>query len=96
MYKYLKMKYEQFLMRHFDFICKQLAKTDMEWYPKFALNVEEQINNLELKILDLEERMISKDEEIFNLKAEMFMKDEEIFRMNEEIDKWLSDNDKEN
>ena len=56
MKSYLLMKYEQFLMRLFDRVCKLLSKTGNNWYPKYVLcwDLEDKIMELEREINDLE------------------------------------------
>ena len=56
MKSYIKMKYEQFLMRLFDSVIKLLSKTRSYWYPKHILcyDLEEKIDDLEQKIDELE------------------------------------------
>lgn len=51
---YITMKYEQFLMRCFDRVCKLLSKTRSDWYPEYVI-VGDRINELENKIYELEE-----------------------------------------
>lgn len=70
---YITMKYEQFLMRRFDRVCKLLSKTRSDWYPEYVI-VGDRINELENKIYELEE-------ENTQLRTELSDAEEKVLRM---------------
>ena len=70
---YIMMKYEQFLMRCFDRVCKLLSKTRSDWYPEYVI-VGDRINELENKIYELEE-------ENTQLRTELSDAEEKVLRM---------------
>ena len=73
---FLKIKYEQFLIRMFDRLLKIMKKSDVDWYPKHALcwELEDKLHDEELKNntliydnMDLMERLDRANDKIENL-----------------------------
>ena len=58
--KFLRMKYQMFLMRLFDKFLNHLKKMDLDWYPKHLLGV-----------YDLDDKVDSLENEVFELTNEL-------------------------
>lgn len=76
MKRFIGMKYEQWLMRLFDWVVERLNKT-MPWYPSFSIGADKKIEELEKQVWDLEDEIAHLIDVNENLEAENFRLDEE-------------------
>lgn len=68
MKSYLRMKYEMFLMRLYDFVVKLLSKTRCDWYPKEPY--QDEIDKLQDKVWELEDKVWELEEKLMDTKME--------------------------
>lgn len=74
MRSYIRMKYEQLLMRLFDKFLKYLSTTRLDWYPNHVLcyDLEAKIHELEMQMDRAEVLLIEKDEQIADLTDKLY------------------------
>lgn len=90
MKSFLRMKYEQFLMRLFDRILEAIKKTNVNWYPKHVLceDLEEKISKKDLEICDLWDKIHDRDVEIDHLNYQLLFLDDRIEGLEKELNKY--------
>lgn len=84
MKKYFKMKYEQWLMRLFDWVCKKLIKTGNEWVIEYPC--EEKIYKLEDKLMDLEDKLMDEVRRNDQLEYHLLDKFDQIHELENKLD----------
>lgn len=90
MKSFLRMKYEQFLMRLFDRILKAMRKTNVDWYPKHVLckDLEEKIRKKDLEICDLWDQIHDRDVENDHLNYQLLFLDDRVEGLEKKLDKY--------
>ncbi len=85
---FIRMKYEQFLMRRFDRLLTIMAKSRVNWYPSHVVanEYDQKIQKLQEKISDLEYRLHREESEADVLEYQLLRRDERI----EELENALS------
>ena len=73
--RFLRMKYEQMLMRLFDRFVRYLSNTRLDWYPKHALGFDDldiKIHDLELENDKLQYYLLDAEDRIRNLSERLY------------------------